>query len=385
MLRAIQLTALGGLLALLAAVTPALAQGDKSKLDRVYYLDPGTKKEADAYGKIDEETPAGVKLKVREGKVDKVTAIPAEAITRVYYYTPEVTAIEFNGGSVTEGNWERASGKKKGELLTTALAKYAAVEKQVAGRPEAKRYIQYRIAMLHARVAKDEPAKADEAIRQLKAYADGNRGGWQVVPALTTLARMLEEAGRVDEARSAYETLASLGDAPPALVRQSQLSVGKLSLRAGKWAEARKQLEKLAGGLSGADPEKPFADAYLAESKIGQGQLEGADRALQNVLKVSGDARLRGLAHNLLGDWNERRGQLDEAFWHYLRVDALYAEDPEEHARALFRLAELYDKVKKDPVRGRDCARRLMGAGFDGTRYQKRGKAAGMKADEGGM
>lgn len=375
MLRTIQLTALGGLMLLFAAGTPARAQ-DKTKLDRVSYLDPMTKMEVDLYGKIEAETPAGLKLKTREGKTDKDVMIPTQAVTRVYYYTPEVGAVEFNRGPVTEANWEKMSaGKKKDELFNTALEKYREAEKQLT-KAEAKRYLQYRIAMMHARAAREKPEKAEEAVKLLKEFTAGNRDSWTIVPALTTQAQMLEEAGRPDEAREAYEALTTL-DVPAGLKRQAQLSVGKLSLRAGKPADAQKHLQKLAASLSGADPEKPFVDAYLAEAQIGLGKLDGADAALTEVLKVSADPKLRGLVHNLLGDWCEKKSQPEDAFWHYLRVDALYNDEPEEHARALYRLKVLYDKVKKDPVRAGECERRLMGPAYDGTRYQKLGKADG--------
>lgn len=382
MSRVIPLAALGAFLLLLAATPLVRAQTDKSKLDRVYYMDPATKKEADVYGKIEDESPGGIKLKVREGKEDKVKTIPAELITRVYYFTPDVAALEFNSGAVNEANWEKASGKKKQELFGTAIEKYTAVERLLTGRSEARRYIQYRIAMLNARAAKETAGKSDEAIRLLKDFSATNRSGWQIVPVLTTLAKMLEDAGRADEGREAYEALASLSGVQPALIRHAQLSVGKLSLRAGKYADAQKHLEKLAAGLSGTDQEKPFVDAYLAESKVGQGKLDGTDVVLNDLLKTSADARLRGLVHNVLADYSEKKGQAEDAFWHYLRVDALYSEDPEVHARALFRLAELYDKVKKDPIRAGDCARRLMSPTFAGTHYQKLGKAAGYKGDE---
>jgi tetratricopeptide (TPR) repeat protein len=325
-----------------------------------------------------------VTLSVRDGKMDRKVTIPAASITRIYYYTPDVLRTEYNGGFVLEGNWERSGGSKKtkDELLTKVFAKYAETEQKLGGRPEARRYLRFRIAMLHARVAKDDPSKADDAIKKLTDFTAANRGGVTIVPALTTQAKLLEEAGRTDEARSAYETLASLEGVPPALVRQSQLFVGKLSLRAGKWADAQKQLEKLAKGLSGADPEKPFVEAFLAESRIGQGNLDGVDAALKDVMKGNEDGKLRGLVHNVLGEWHEKKGQPEDAFWHYLRVDALYPDDPEEHARALFRLAELFDKVKKDPIRGREYAQRLLGPTFDGTRYQKLGKAAGLKPEE---
>ena len=148
----------------------------------------------------------------------------------------------------------------------------------------------------------------------------------------------MEDAGRTDEAREAYEELTKIPDLPPALARQADLLVGKLLLRAGKYADAEKRPSKLLVGLSAADEAKPSVQAYLAECKIGQGSLEGADKGANEVIK-SMPTRRCGSAHNLLGDYYTKKGQQEEAFWHYLRVDALYNEDTEEQAKVLFHLA----------------------------------------------
>ena len=60
-----------------------------------------------------------------------------------------------------------------------------------------------------------------------------------------------------------------------------------------------------------------------------------------------------------------------QALWQYLRVDALYGEDVEEQAKALYHLVGLFDKVKKDPIRGKECAARLLDKRFAGTAYQR--------------
>ncbi len=85
------------------------------------------------------------------------------------------------------------------------------------------------------------------------------------------------------------------------------------------------------------------------------------------------------MAYNLLGDYYSRKGQAEEAFWNYLRVDAMYNEDIEEQAKALYRLTTLFDKVKKDPIRGKEYADRLQGTRFAGTTYQKLAKPAEKK------
>ena len=158
---------------------------------------------------------------------------------------------------------------------------------------------------------------------------------------------------------------------PKELKQESEILVGRLLLRGSKYEAAEKRLAKLAEGLSEGDAQKPFVQAYLAEAKIGQNKLEGVAKDLDNVIKGTSDGRLRGVAFNLLGDLHGKAGKLDDAFWAYLRVDALYNDDPEEQAKALYHLSALFDKVKKDPARGEECIKRLRDKRFAGTAYQK--------------
>ena len=143
-------------------------------------------------------------------------------------------------------------------------------------------------------------------------------------------------------------------------------------------AERRERHEKPRCGAAHQNGNFCIA-SYLVESRLGRGALDGVAKELADVIKSSGDARLRGVAHNLLGDYYQKVNQQDEAFWHYLRVDAMYPDDAEEHAKALYHLALLFDKVKKDPVRGKECAARLMEPRLAGTSYQRRWAAQSKK------
>src|SRR5262249_25845884 len=152
---------------------------------------------------------------------------------------------------------------------------------------------------------------------------------------------------------------ADVPDVPRALKQESAVLVGRLLLRGGKPADAQQRLEKLLATMSAEGAQRPFGQAYRAESKISQGRRTGVDRARAGVNQNVSDTRLRGVAYNLLGDYYRKKGQPQEAFWAYLRVDALYNEDAEAQAKALYHLAKLFDEVKKDPIRGKDCLRRL--------------------------
>lgn len=157
--------------------------------------------------------------------------------------------------------------------------------------------------------------------------------------------------------------------------------VGRLLLRGGKFDEAHKRLEKLASTMSREAAQAPFVRAYLVESQIGQDKLASAPQELTEVIRSTSDGRARALAYNLLGDFYRKKGNLDEAFWQYLRVDAVYNEDAEEQAKALFHLATLFDKVKKDPLRGKECLSRLMEQRFLGTTHQKLAARQGKAPD----
>ncbi|MBY0228648.1 MAG: hypothetical protein K2W96_05140, partial [Gemmataceae bacterium] len=172
-----------------------------------------------------------------------------------------------------------------------------------------------------------------------------------------------------------------LPDIPKETARQSEVLVAKLYLRKGKPDEAEKRLEALARGLSAGDADKPFIDAYLAEARIALGgeKAKAMEKPLQESLKATADGPLRGVLHNLLGEVALKDGKNESAFWHFLRVDAMYNDLLEEQGRALHHLSTLFDTVKKDPARAKDCLRRLAGKGFEGTRYHK---AAKKKLDE---
>jgi hypothetical protein len=368
--KAVRVTSLTVLVLAWAGAGLVLAQAGKT--DSISYINRATKKEETIKAQITEESPAGVKVKIREGKKESEKLIPAADITYIEYTVSDLSAIDFRRGFSKEANALKEADKAKREkLLAEAALEFSTRERAIKSRSEARRYLQFKSAMTLARLAQDDPSRAEDALKRLMEFTKENRSSWQIVPALETQARMLEEAGKEDEAREAYEALALLPDIPREVTRRSEVLMAKLYLRAGKPAEAQKRLELLNAGLSAADAEKPFVEAYLAEARLGQGKLDGLDRQLASTLKSTSDNQLRAVLHNLLGELHLKKGANEEAFWHFLRVDALYNEVPEEQARALFHLGTLFDKVRKDPVRGRECHRRLAGKAFEGTRYQK--------------
>ncbi|MFM7151594.1 MAG: hypothetical protein ACKO23_17350, partial [Gemmataceae bacterium] len=180
-----------------------------------------------------------------------------------------------------------------------------------------------------------------------------------------------EDAGKLDDARQTYQALTDLPNLPATVKQEGIVDLAQLLLRTGNPAEADKRLKALGDSLPPTDPLTPMVRAYRVAAALGLNQTATVEKDLRDLLKTADNPRLRGLVYNLLGEFHRKNNRLEDAFWCYLRVDTLYNDDPEEQARALYHLVELFDKVRKDPQRGRECAARLREARFANTAYPK--------------
>jgi predicted negative regulator of RcsB-dependent stress response len=329
--------------------------------------------EPDEYrGKIEEESPAGIKIKLKRSKDKDLKFIPAGDIDQVAYDCGDVASSVFRGWDGKKNAAAKEPVKKKRtEKFDAALKGFIELEPKLRGEPFAARYVKFRIAEIIKLKSQDDPAQVDEAIKTLMAFKKDHSSGWETLAALKMLAKLQEDSGKIDDARKTYEELAELPGVSKEMKQESEVLVGKLLLRADKWTDAETRLEKLSKDLSDADAVRPFVLAYLAEARIGQNKLDGLEKQLKDLIAANNDSRLRGVLYNRLGDYYRKKAKPADAFWSYLRVDAMYNEDPEEQAKALYYLSSLFDKEKKDPIRGKECIERLKSKRFDGTVYQK--------------
>lgn len=362
--------------AVLMAVLLGYARGED-----VTYLDRKAKKQIDLVGAVvEEDGPAGLKLKLRKGKDTETLTVAAADIVQVVYTSRDVDKVSFRLPFGKEAQGRKSnSPKARAKFFQEALAGYTALDAKMTDVPAARRHLQLKIAEVSILIAQDEgdDEKLEKGIKLLEEFKQKHKDGWQIARALLLLARLQEEQGEADKARQSYEELAGLDGVPAAVRQESEALVGRLLSRGGQYAEAEKRLKKLSGQLSPGDPQMAFVRAYLVEARMGLGQFDDAVKELTAVIKATADGRARGVAYNLLGDYYLKRGNRDEAFWAYLRVDAQYNDDAEEQAKALYHLASLYDKVKNQPARGQACQARLMGKAYAHTRYHKLAKKDG--------
>ncbi len=349
--------------------------------DTILRRDPITAgKNLNVRGTIQDEMPAGVKIKV--GK-DSQT-IPPEDILYVGYDTtalPDVDPLALGNlhGQEVEAMAEPAD-QQKAELADVT-AGYAKLEKQLKTAPNALRYVHYRQAMLIVRQTKPDASKAS-AIDALKGYLAANPGGWEVVPATKTLAQMMLDSGDKKGALDAYNDLTDAArhpDMPKDVQLNMNLLVAKMLLADKNYKDAAAKLNAVLGATTD-EKQKAMLQVYLQQTQVAQGNLTGVDAKLKDVIKASTDDNLRAAAYNTLGDYYQQAKQPDEAFWLYLRVDVLYGQDREEHARALYNLWKLFDSVRGDAQRSKECLEHLKDPSLAGTEYQARA----LKETEGG-
>ena len=364
--------------ALLLLAFYAVADHPVSAQDQLYYISPETRKEVKdpLIGKIKAESPGGVTITV--GKEDKV--IPALDVVQIAFKTVKSGLSDYRS---PYGNIENAlktnvktDGKKRRDFFTKALKDLTEVSsRDLKDNSFAERYIQYRIAEIQYRIAMDDGQRT-QAIKAMEDYTSLYKDGWEIVPALKTLARLHEDGNDVTKALATLERLADLPGVPKEIKREGNVAVSQMLMRAKRYPEAEKRLMVLLDSLPPGDAARAATQVYLVQTQVAQKKTEGAEKNLKDAIAGTNDALLRGMAYNGLGDYYREKGQTEEAFWQYLRVDTLYNLDAHEHAKAIYHLSELF-KVKKfgdrtgDPIRAKTYRERLQDKRFEETEYPK--------------
>jgi hypothetical protein len=336
--------------------------------DSVYFVDPSTKKETSLRGVIEKEGPTGITIKSKAGAKE----IPALTITQVVYESKTVDAVAFRAPDKDLTNAQRETKpEKKAALLKSALAGFQELDTKLRDVPAIHAYLQYRIAQTTALQAHDDPSRLDAAIAALVEFKTGSPLGWEIVPALQLLAQLQETKGDTSGASQTYSELADVPGLDPSMKLKSQLYGARLLLRVRKFAEAEAKLKKVRASMEANDPQRLFVDVYQARAQMARGDLNGIEPKLKAAITASKDASLLALAYNTLGDYYLAKKQPEEAFWQYLRVDVMYPDDKEEEAKALYHLAQLFDRPRNDLEKADAWLAKLKSAQFDGTLYQR--------------
>lgn len=344
------------LLAILILVPAASGQLTEAE---IHFFHRAKKKEDTVKGTILEETPGQIAYRI-SGRTEKV---PATDVIDVVYQAPSaLVRQEYRRAQRDEDEIEKAAdAEARKKAIQDAIAGYQAVQPKLSDSIYASRHAAWKIARLTARLAEEDDSRRDAAIGALSKFLKEHGSGWQVAGAAKLLAGLQLEKGDLAGAQKTFQELAAKPDLAKETRQDYELLVVRAMLRGGQHAAARIELDRMKARLLPDDTSMMVrVSIYLAGCQGAAGQVEEAKKQLLPIVEGDADPRIKALACNTLADCYLKDGKAEEAFWRYLMVDALYNQDPEEHARALYHLSRLFDKVKKNPARAQECRERLL-------------------------
>lgn len=291
---------------------------------------------------------------------------------------------ELNPLSVRAGLYRKARDAEKDSLekeagrkgnIASAIQQYEeTLTKMAPGQEAVRRNIEFRIASLKARQALELGGSADAAIQKLSAFKDKHINGWQTPQALRMLASLYLSQKKFTEAEKTYQELKA---APVAdeVKNEADFLAAQVNIQAGNHAQALQSLRSLAARLPKDDRFGMRARVAEAECLSAANKIDEANKLLHQLLKESSDKTMKAMAYNTLGKNLFQQGQFKEARWEFLWVDVVYNQDKQEHAKALYYLSQVFDKLGERD-RAAECREVLLNdRQFAGSEYQRLAQA----------
>ena len=341
-------------------------------LDTVTYFDHTAKKNIELKGKITEESPIKLVVKVAGSNRD----IPVADLRDIEYFVGAGSKPTYRNAVNKEAEMEKIDvniDPKK--AFEESLEAYKSLQMEIKDKdlPFAKRHIQFSIGRLLAPRAESDSTQVEPAVQALEKFLKDAPESWQVNRAGKLLGQLQEVAGNNVGATKVYEDLVANTALPKEVRQEFEFLLARSLIQGGKHALARDRLNRIAKAVSQNDPQGQRVQVYLAECQTAAQKYDEAETELKKILNGPAAPAVKGMAANALGDCFLGSGKPEEAFWQYLWVDQLFNEDKTEHARALYHLSKLFDEVKHDAARAEACKELLLkGKEFSGLEFQKK-------------
>ncbi len=237
--------------------------------------------------------------------------------------------------------------------------------------------LEFGVARAMAKLALNDPAKLEEAIKKLEEFRGKNGDFYRFYDAVNYLGQL--QAAKKDsvKAKVAFETL---GKAPwKDYQMTARIALGRLALAENKIDEAAAEYDAVVGmQADGSVEESLRQEAVLGKARvmIGQKKFDEAlklSRSHRQALPAD-DAKVNAEAFLRPGRLFEgNRGTTRTRLLAYLVVDVLFSSERTYHAEALYRLSSLWDKVGN---KGRaEEARDRLKSDYESTEWAKQLKA----------
>jgi tetratricopeptide (TPR) repeat protein len=240
----------------------------------------------------------------------------------------------------------------------------------------AKADLEFVIARTTAKMALSDPAKLDDAIKKIEEFRTKQSDHYRYYEAVNYLGQLY--AAKKDFIKASV-TFEQLGKAPWKETQMTaRIASGKLLLAENKLDEAAAAYESVIA----IQPEGPVEESVRQEAVLGKSRIMIAQKKYDDALKLldeviakapPDDVRVNAEAFLRQGDCLREQGNDKDALLAYLHIDVLFRSEKAIHAEALYRLAQLWDKVGQ---KGRgDEARDLLRSDYESSEWAKLLKA----------
>lgn len=266
---------------------------------------------------------------------------------------------------------------KRKAALTLAVTNYnvtlGKMKRDTNAQKNAARQIEFKVAVLMVRQATDQGSGADKAIAKLQDFKTKFADSWQIHQVMPMIAQIQMDASDFKEAAKTFQEMADMPTLPADVRRDAELRVVEVMVRANDIAGANSKLDALEKKAAGSASFSSRVKLARADVLIGQKQFDKAIPFLQEVVKTNTDKQIKAIAHNTLGECLFKAQKYNEALWEFLWVDAVFNQDRQQHAKALYYLWKTFEQLNNNE-RAQECLQALEDRQFNGTEFQREAK-----------
>jgi tetratricopeptide (TPR) repeat protein len=330
-------------------------------------------------GDVKNEDVKGITL--QKGKATEI--IPAADILDVQYEDVKPAALRLAGGEykVAKDKDKEAEAAtdpaKQKAAITLAIKNYEGTLAKMEPHKYAARAIRYRIALLTLKQAQNDKSSTAAAITKLQDFSKAFPNSWEINHVMPLIAQTQLDGGDYAGAEATFVEMAGMDTLPADVKLNADLMTVQVAIRGGNIKRAEDKLKALEARAAGNPKLASRVKMVKAEVLVGQNKLKEAVPLLQQVVRENNDKETKAMAHNTLGECLFKANQYNEAMWEFLWVDAVFNQDRQQHAKALYYLWQCFEQLGQ-AERAQECREMLLSTQFAGTQWQQTGmKKAG--------
>jgi len=332
-------------------------------------------------GDIRSEDAKGIVISTLVDKKKADELFPAADVIDVHYDDIKPIDLTLSGGAYKvakeaekEANESTDPAKRKA-AIGIALKNYSDTVARMQPHKYAKRTFEYKIAMLMLRQATADQLSTDKALARLQAFKSANSACWHLVHVMPTIAEVQMNASDYKGAEATFQEMSEMESLPAEVRFNAELDIVQVNVRAGAVDKAQKKLEELTKRAGKNPVILSRVNMARAEVLVSQKKNDEAAVLLKQIVKDTNDKQVKAMAHNTLGESYFKSNRYNDAVWEFLWVDAVFNQDRNQHARALYYLWKTFEQLN-NAERAQECREMLLNdRQFTGTEFQRKGAA----------